>query len=412
MSNLKIALLGGAAMVAGAVGAGAEDAAPLFKVGGVDIRPHVQNQFVYDDNIFLEHKTHTGVASADNHAGRDHDWIDVITPGLRLNAGDAAQRQAAYFDANYEAAITRFINHTGSDSVDHNAKIELGGKLNRLSLYASQALNSYSDSDVHNLAANGRVERKLWATKAGATYEVSEKTTTSLDLNQTISDYPATGFVSSVDRSANLWLDYQVLPKVKMGAGVGGGYLQVDGNALSHNPNTLYYNGQVRLDWQATEKLNVKVNGGLEERHLQDASAKDRLNVIFGVEGDWKIAERSMLVLGASRGSKASNAAGDLINEETTVSLTLKHGLLDNLTAQFEAGYTISHYSADTATVSKPGSIREDNYYFLKPSISYRFLERAQATAFYQYRRNESDLPGNANDFINNQIGIEVSYRF
>lgn len=399
-------------MMVGAVGATAEDAGPLFNVGGVDIRPHVYNQFLYDDNIFLEHKTVKGIATPDNNAGRDHDWIDVITPGLRLNAGDAAQRQSAYFDANYEAAITRFLNHTGSDSVDHNAKIELGGKLNRLALYASQSLNSYSDADTHNLAANGRVERKLWVTKAGGTYEVSDKTTTSLDLNQSINDYPAAGFVSSVDRSANAWLDYQVLPKVKMGAGVGGGYLQVDGDALSHNPNTLYYNGQVRLDWQATEKLNVKVNGGIEERHLQDASAKDRLNLIFGLEGDWKLAERTMVVLAASRGTKPSNAAGDLNNEETSVSLTLKHGLMDNLTAQFEGGYMISHYSANLPTTTAPGAVREDNYYYLKPSLSYRFLERAQATAFYQFRRNESNLTLNQNDFVNNQIGLELSYRF
>ena len=131
MKNNKTIALGGMAMVAGLAGASAQDSAALFKIGSVEVRPRASYSIVYDDNIFLDHKKAVaGVAR--NNAGRDHDWIHTITPGLRLNAGDAAARQSAYFDANYDLVLTRFSDTTGADAVDHNGSIEFGGKLNRL----------------------------------------------------------------------------------------------------------------------------------------------------------------------------------------------------------------------------------------------------------------------------------------
>ena len=45
-------------MLAGIAGASAQgvQTAPLFQIGGVDVRPHATYSAVYDDNIFLEHK--------------------------------------------------------------------------------------------------------------------------------------------------------------------------------------------------------------------------------------------------------------------------------------------------------------------------------------------------------------------
>ncbi len=408
MKNTKQTVLG-VAMVLGAAGVSAQEAAPLFKIGSVNVRPHAAYSFMYDDNIFLEHKDKT--PGGKGNAGRDHDFIHTLTPGLRLNAGDSAARQSAYFDANYEVAITKFMDNGGSDAVDHNARLELGGKWNRLSLSAAQSLVSASDADQRTLAANGRVKRKTWETKATADYEVSEKTSTSLELNQTIGDYNAPLF-DSVDRSAHLWLDYQVLPKVKMGVGGGAGYLQEDGNAANHNPNSVYYDGQVRLDWKATEKVSVKASGGIEFRNIQEVGAKDPVGFIFSLGATWRAAERTLISVDASRGIKAANSNVGVYNEETSVTLGVRQGIVENLSATLDAGYSFSHYKATTAAPLAAGALRDDNYFFLKPGLAYRFAERAQASVFYQYRRNDSNLGANANDFYNNQLGVELSYRF
>lgn len=410
MKNTKTAVLGGVAMLAGMAGASAQQAPALYSVRGVDIRPHVAYTFMYDDNIFLEHKDKT--PGGKGNAGRDHDFIHVITPGLRLNAGDAAARQAAYFDANYEAAITRFTDYTGSDALDHNANVQLGGKFNRLSLSLEQSLVSASDADQKTLAAaNGRVKRKTWGTRADVGYEISDKTSTSLELRQTIGDYNAP-LVDSTDRSAHVFVDYQVLPKVKMGVGGGVGYLQVDGNAATHNANSSYYDGQVRIDWQATEKVSIKAHGGIEFRNIQEVGAKDPVNFIFGLAGSWKASEKTMISLAAERGVQAANANVGVYNEETSVTLGIKQVLAENVTLSLDAGYAYDHYKATQGGALAPGALRDDNYFFLKPGIAYRFAERAQAMVFYQYRRNDSTVVANGNDFYNNQLGVELSYRF
>ncbi|PAW76849.1 MAG: hypothetical protein B9S33_20590 [Pedosphaera sp. Tous-C6FEB] len=405
MKNTNVIALGGVAMVAGLAGASAQDSAPLFKVGSVEVRPHASYSIVYDDNIFLEHKSKAVVPTKGN-AGRDHDFVHTITPGLRLNAGDAAARQSAYFDANYDLAVTRFTDYTGSDAIDHNGKIELGGKLNRLSISLSQALVSASDADAANLAANGRTKRKTWTTDVGFDYEVSEKTSLGLALNQEIGDYEAP-LVDSTDRSASLTLDYQVLPKVKMGVGATMGYLEVDG---AGNPNSSYQQGVVRLAWAATEKLTVRGDAGFEHRNVQAVGAKDPNEFIFALAVDWKASEKTTVTLSGERGTKVSNANGTQLNQETSFTAAVKHGLWEGVTVGLDGGYSLGQYSA-TAAAGAAG-LRDDAYVFAKPSVSYRFMERAQASVFYQYRRNDSNLIGNGNDFYNNQLGLELSYRF
>lgn len=412
MKNQKTIAVSGIAMLTGMVGVTAQDSSPLFKVGSVDVRPHASYSVVYDDNIFLEHKSK--LLGTSGQPGRDHDFVHTFTPGLRLNAGDATARQSAYFDANYEAAFTRFTHNSGSDSTDHNASVELGGKLNRLQVAVEQTLQSRSDADAANLAANGRVKRKTWDTKIDSTYEVSEKTGMALDLRQTVGDYNG-ALVDSVDRSATLWLDYQVLPKVKMGAGGGVGYLQVDGNAANHNANSSYYQGLVRMTWSATEKLSIKASGGIEHRNIQERGAQDPDNFVFSLGADWKASERTTASLTASRGTKVSNAQVAQLNQETAVTASIRHSLIDRVSLNLDGGYSYSHYKA---TSTAAGALRNDNYFFAKPSLTYKFAERAQATVYYQYRRNDSDLtavapaPGNANDFYGNQVGLELSYRF
>ena len=404
MKNKNVIALGGVAMVASLAGASAQETAPLFKIGSVDVRPHATYSVVYDDNIFLEHKA-KNVATKGN-PGRDHDFVHTITPGLRLNAGDAATRQSAYFDANYSAVVTRFTDYSGSDAVDHNGSIEFGGKLNRLSLSASQKLDSASDASAAGLAANGRVKRKTYTTELGASYEVSDKTTLGLGLEQVIGDYKAP-LVDSTDRSASLTLDYQILPKVTVGVGATMGYLQVDG---AGSPNSSYQQGEARLAWRATEKTTIRGAVGFEHRNVQSVGAKDPNGLIFELGADWKAADKTTVSLTGSRGTKVSNSNGGQLNEETSLNLGVKHGLWENVTVGIDGGYSLGHYTA--TTVAGAAGLRDDAYVFAKPSVSYRFMERAQATVFYQYRRNDSDLGGNGNDFYNSQLGLELSYRF
>lgn len=407
MNKKQVMVSGGAAMIAGLSGAYAQDGAPLFKVGSVEVRPNATYSLVYDDNIFLEHKDKT--AGTAGRPGRDHDFIHTFAPGVRLLSGDTSARQSAYVAVDYQARFLRFSNSSGSDAIDQTGDLQAGVTFNRLKLGLTQNLFRTSDADARNLAANGRVRRVTYDTGLSASYEVSEKTSAELVLNQSIADYAAP-LVDSATRSATLWLDYQVLPKVKMGVGGGVGYMQVDGTALNHNPNSLYYNGLVRMDWKATEKVTIGGNVGFQHMNVQETGAHDPTGLIFGLSASWRAAERTTFALSASRQRRVSNALGAQQNEETSFAASLRQGLWDAFSFGLEGGYTLAHYEATTTGAA--GFIRDDQYVFVKPSLSYKFMERAQASLYYQYRRNDANLAANANDFYNNQIGLELSYRF
>ena len=135
---------------------------------------------------------------------------------------------------------------------------------------------------------------------------------------------------------------------------------------------------------------------------------------VFGLDATWKAAERTDVRVGATRGRVASNALGSALNQQTAFTVGLRQGLADNLTLTLEGGYSMAEYELTTrnAPASVVGSIRDDNYAFVKPGLAYRFAERAQASVYYQYRRNDSTALANSNDFYNNQLGFEISYRF
>lgn len=411
MKNQNAVVFGGVAMLAGMTGASAQELSPLFKIGSVDVRPHAAYKVIYDDNVFLEHKK-SNVIGPNNDPGRDHDFIHTITPGVRLNAGDAGARETAYMNADYEAGIQKFTNHKGSDALDHNAHIELGTRLNHLKISLDQTFQLATAADVRNQPALGRVQHKTWNTKADFAYDISEKTKASLETDQSIADYSG-AMTDSVDRQAHLFLDYQVLPKVSMGLGGGAGYLQAEGNSLiGHNPNSVYWDGLARLNWAAAEKLNLSLKGGVQDRHVQERGFGDDLGFVFRAAADWKATERTTVSVSGARETRASNSIGASVSEDTGGMLTVTQALFDKLSLTLEGGYMQSHYTTTSVTPNLPGVIRNDEYYFMRGALAYKISQRARAEASYRYQRNNCDLALNVNDFYGSQIALELSYRF
>ena len=58
------------------------------------------------------------------------------------------------------------------------------------------------------------------------------------------------------------------------------------------------------------------------------------------------------------------------------------------------------------------GDTRNDDYFWVRPSLNYEFNERVNAGVFYQFRTKNSDAAGGAYDYSNNQLGIFTNYRF
>ncbi len=392
-------LLSGAVAFAGVASASAQDNAPMFKVGSVDVRPGVTYEFEYNDNIFLSHRS----------VGKIEDYIHHIKPGITLGAGDYSARNENYFTAGYNADIQLFQDNSGANATDHNANIAIGGNLGRTKLSLGQTLVSASDADTANLAALGRLKRRVWETTAGAVYNLSDKSDFELELLSRTSDYDNAAAFDTWKGQGLAWWNYKMTPKIEAAFGGGVGYDQVDGTATTHGPNAVYEQILGRLRWAATEKVSFNGNAGLELRQIQEVGVGDKAFAIFGAGVNWQATEQTSSGVNAQRGVSPGNTSQNQFSVDTTVSGNVKHSFTSRIDAGLDAGYTLSDFSRIIVTAATP---REDQYWYIKPSVNVKLFERASAAAYYQYRRNDSDLAANGNDFTNHQLGLSLTYSF
>lgn len=413
-------LLGSAVVAVGAVSASAQQvidlrsraadpaaSAPLFKIGSVDVRPSFSYGVTFDDNIFLAHRSTVSVPGGVQ--GKEEDFVHSLKPGVKLGMGDYMDRARSFALVSYQADVQLYQDHSGADALDHNAEIAVGGSMGRTRLGLSQTLVSQSDADQRNLAASGRLKRRIWTTTGTAVYDATDKTDIELELLSQLNDYTTPAYDTWRGKASAYW-NYKLTPKIEAALGGAVGYDQVDGTATSHNPNSVFEQVNVRLRWGVTEKLSIQANGGLEFRQIQETGNNDKSFLIFGAGANWQVSQKSKATLSAQRGVGSSNVSQDQLAVETSVTGGYEHQIGERLTAGLQAGYILSDYQALLAAAAP--AVREDQYWFFKPTLSMILFERATASAYYQYRRNDSDLAANGNDFTNHQIGLSLAYSF
>jgi uncharacterized protein (PEP-CTERM system associated) len=157
--------------------------------------------------------------------------------------------------------------------------------------------------------------------------------------------------------------------------------------------------------------LTARVGGQLQEfEEVQGVNQDNRVNGIFAVGVGYRPEERTDLALSAYRQDRSSLS---LINENYTVTgldLAVRRALTDRITVGISGGYSFTDYYSTTKGQT---SDRQDNYWRVQVSVDWRILEQLSLGAFYQYRHdNSSGSTSSRFTFSNNQVGVNLAYRF
>ena len=392
--NRRLILAAASATIGIAASAEAQErvTAPLFTVGSVEVRPNFSYGATFDDNIFVAHSS----------GNKEQDLVHSFTPGVNLGAGDYRSQRGTFFSGNYSANFLVFQDNNGANAVTHNAGIGLGGG-ERLSWRFGQVLQSDADADVQNLAAGGRVRRDIWTSTLSGIYDLSDKTDLEARFYSQYSDFSAANTFDSWRGQASALFDYEMTAKIHYALGGSLGYDQVDGFN-----NSIFEQLNSRLVWSVSPKLALRAGIGVEFRQFQGSSS-DMTSLIFDTAADWKASDRTVVSLGAARGVSPSNTLGNQTATRTSVTGQLTRRIGDFYTAAMVTGYSLSEASANGVVTA---FTQTDNYWFVRPSVSARLMDRATFALFYQFRRNDSDAPGNLADFTNHQTGASLSYAF
>ena len=354
---------------------------------------------VYDDNIFI------------SHTDRVSDYYFAIEPHIGLGFGDMEGRGTNYIRLDYIPSIILYVDHSNEDDVDHIIHLEGRHEFSKLTLFFSQDvdilrnanLNSLIDTtgQFANIDVGGRTELNLYVSRVRAYYDLTEKLFLSGEFDASIWDY-GNDFINSEIFSGGLYINYKWTPKVVVGIGGTGGVMEVEDG----NPDQPFAQVNVRLSYEATGKLNFYASVGVEFREF-DSDRSERTTPVFEVGAIYHPFDGTTITLAADRTMLASGFSPDQDFAATDVVLRIQQRLLRRFYLGFSAGYENADYFA---TVNGVHTSRDDNYYFVEPSVDVLINRFFSVGAYYLHREDSSSE--DFHSFYDNQVGVRATVRF
>ena len=351
---------------------------------------------VWDDNIFI------------SNTNRVSDYYFAIEPMITIGFGDIEGRGSDYIRLDYIPSIILYVDHSHDDAVSHLIHLEGMHRFSRLTLTLSQDvdildgtnLNSTLDTTGQqaNLDASTPTRLNLFITRLRANYELTGKMFLTGEFDAYITDYP--DFISSETLSGGLYINYIWTPKVTVGIGGTAGYAIVD----DPNPDQTFEQANVRFTYQATGKLFFNASAGVEFRQ---SDSTDHTSPVFELGATYHPFDGTTVSLAGVRRNLPSGFFPAQDFGSTSIVLRVQQRLLQRFYLAVAAGYENDNYFNTASGVSAP---RNDNYYFVEPSLDVLITRYWSAGVYYLYRQDFSSI--DFFSFYDNQVGVRTTIRF
>jgi hypothetical protein len=353
---------------------------------------------VWDDNIFI------------SHSNRKSDYYFAIEPEITIGVGDIEGRNRTYLRLDYMPSAILFVNHSDQDAFNQLIHLEGGYSTGRLrlslvediALLESANLNSIIDTTGlwANVDASAPTRVNIFNTRLRAQYDLTGKLYLQGELDSYTYFYP--GNISDYTVSGGLYLYYSWLPKVSVGFGGTFGYNWVD----NPTPNQTFEQVNARLNYQATAKLSLYASAGAEFRQF-DGSRSTYTTPVFEVGVTHHPFEGMTINLAAGRRIYNSGFLAAQDFADTYVVGRFQQRLFRRFYLGFAGGYENSNYFAAADNVSAP---RDDNYWFVEPSLDALITRWLSAGVYYLHRDDSSNI--DTFSFDDNQVGVRATVRF
>jgi hypothetical protein len=353
---------------------------------------------VWDDNIFISH-TH-----------RVSDYYFAIEPWITIGVGDIEGRNKSYLRLDYMPSAILFVDHSDEDAFNQLIHLEGGYSSGRWTLRAfediallqSANLNSFVDTTGlwANTDASGPTRVNIFDTRLRADYQLTGKVFLQGEFDSLIYFYP--NHFSSYMISSGLYIYYNWLPKVSVGIGGTFGYDWVD----DPTANQTFEQVNARLNYEVTNKFFLYASAGVEFRQF-DGNRSEYTSPVFEVGSIYYPFSGTTLTLAAGR--RIYNS-GFLANQDfgsTYVVGRFQQRLFRRVYLGLAAGYENDNYFATDRDVS---ATRDDNYWFIEPSVDVLITRWLSAGVYYLHRQDSS-----SDDFVSfydNQVGVRATVRF
>lgn len=431
---------------------------------GRGIRTSVHAGVLYDDNIFMDDEqqeddlifsagldvdaefgnANRGVSlhyAIDGYAYADHSDRNAVNHSVGLSAYKRFGRMDVTLSLGYQHATgsSRDLSTSAARDVETAAVREAGTSTGRDSVSASLEI-------VRELGAKTRIS-------AGANH----------------SSMFSEDFNDSKDTAAHIGVDRRVGGKTRLGIGLVAGYLTSDAGAPSvaasepepvplapaiaappaakggttttgttgappaakatgtrsaqpdpavapatprRSPDQsdgldqAYQQLNLTFDYRATDKLNASGSLGWEWRSSDEGQAQG--GFVYDLSLSYRIRHNTFITARGSRRTFASALYNNANRTSTSFEVSLNQTILERFNLSVACGYERSEYEGSPGAI---GSDREEDFIYVRPSLSVGITPRLSASLFYEYRRSEG-TGADALSFRGNRFGMQMAYAF
>ncbi|HEY5706867.1 MAG TPA: outer membrane beta-barrel protein [Terrimicrobiaceae bacterium] len=345
------------------------------------INPQPFARLTYDDNIFISNTNRIA----------DLIWTAGLTVSFEL--GDFHDLKDNYLIAEWSGAGLLYTDNPSQNAFNQSA--------NLVGSYHWQRLTAEIESRYQYLTGPDRqignvASRQLIVNALHLKYDLSGKIRLTADARQSAQLYQI--YLDQYEYQVKAGLDYQIFPKLGLGVEGVAGVLRVQ-----ESPDQTYQQLRIRGGYSLTGKIDIKFSGGLEFREVDDGQPL-KTYPAFSLSLNYRPFDGTLISVEGYRTVFGSSSAIGQNFIATGFEVSIRQRIFQRITVTTAFGYENDDYfGTSQASQTK----RVDNYFFIRPAISYALTRHAAFGIFYEFRRNESNQL--VNTFFNNRAGLEFS---
>ena len=348
------------------------------------IIPLLSGGVVFDDNIFLTNEDPVA------------DVIWTFSFGGVYELGDFRNQTENYLAAQWIGNPVIYTENSEQNAFNQYAALTLQYRFNRLVLRLD---STFSHVRGANREVNTITTTTAFRNSLLFRYDYSAKTSFDLTLSQDTS--LTEDFQNKSRYEGSPGVNYQIMPKTRLGARGAVGVL-----TSTDDPIQFYQQLLARVEYTPSAKLTFTLEGGVQFLEFEGSDIV-KIDPIFSLGVQYEPFPGTALVLVGYRNVVSSTTLEGQDFIATGFELRVQQRFLQKFTAIVGVGYENDAYFGTTAETPTD---RVDNYLFVRPRLTYAFVDWFSASVFYEFRQSTSTQE--TSSFENNRAGVEILTRF
>jgi hypothetical protein len=348
------------------------------------LTPLFSAEVMYDDNIFL---TNTDRVS-------DVIWTPSI--GLIYELGDFRTKRENYLTAQWVGMPVIYTKNSEQSGFNQYAGLSFQYRFTKLALKLDSSYSHVrgASRDVNTITTT----QTFWNSLAFA-YDYSDKTAFNLTLTQSTSI--TEGFQTTSQYQARAGMDYQLLPKTRVGVQGVAGLIDSSDTPLQYLQQLL-----MQVYYNPSGKLSFALSTGVQFLEFEGTD-EVKIDPVFSLGLTWQPFPATSINLVGFRNVVGSSALAGQDYFATGFELNVSQQFFQKLVAAVSFGYENDEYFG--TTVDTPTD-RVDNYVYVRPRLTYAFVDWFSVSIWYEYRETVSTQE--TSSYTNNRAGLEFLTRF